>query len=105
MHTFTLANSIFDGPITNLHSILCILIEILSFAHGKGGKGLNDFKFSTFIGRFQSNGAASIAVKGLKNGREMGGSITPRLAFQHLPPNSATIAYAAEGALFIIAAY
>jgi len=30
-----------------------------------GKKGLNDFKFGTFIGRFQSKGAASIAVKGL----------------------------------------
>ena len=69
----------------------------------KGVKGLNDFKFSTFIG--PSDGAASIAVKGLKNGRELGGSMTPRLAFRHLPPNSARIAYATEGALFIIAAY
>ena len=105
MHTFTLANSIFDGPITNLHSILCILVEILSFSYAKGGKGLNDLKFSPFIGRFQSNGAASIAVKGLKNGRELGGSITPRLVFRHLPLNSARIAYATEEALFIIAAY
>ena len=71
----------------------------------KGVKGLNDFKFSTFIGHFQSDGAASIAVKGLKNGRELGGSMTPRLAFRHLPPNSATIAYATQGALFIMAAY
>ena len=29
------------------------------------GKGLNDFKFGTFIGYFPSDGAASIAVKGL----------------------------------------
>ena len=70
-----------------------------------GWGGLNDFKFNTFICRFQNNGAASIAVKGLKNGRELGGSMTPRLAFRHLPSNSATIAYATEGALFIIAAY
>ena len=31
---------------------------------GGGGGGLNDFKFSTFIGRFQSDGAA-------KHGSEM----------------------------------
>ena len=28
---------------------------------------LNDFKFGTFIGRFPSDGAASMAVKGLSN--------------------------------------
>ena len=28
-------------------------------------KKLNDFKFATFIGRFPSDGAASMAVKGL----------------------------------------
>ena len=66
MHTDTSANSIFDGPITNLLSTMCILIEILSCAHAKRGKGLNDFKFGTFIGRFQSDGAASMAVKWLK---------------------------------------
>ena len=27
-----------DGPITNLRSLLCILIEILSRARAKGGK-------------------------------------------------------------------
>ena len=31
---------------------------------GRGG-GINDFKFGTFIGRFKSDGAASVAVKGL----------------------------------------
>ena len=30
-----------------------------------GKKSLNDFKFGTFIGRFPSDSAASIAVKGL----------------------------------------
>ena len=50
----------------NLLSILCILIEVLSGVHEKGGGGgLNDFKFSTFIGRFPSDGAASMAVKEL----------------------------------------
>ena len=33
---------------------------------GGGGGGLNDFKFGTVIGRFPSDGAASMAVKGLK---------------------------------------
>ena len=30
-----------------------------------GGKSLNDFKFGTSVGRFSSEGAASMAVKGL----------------------------------------
>ena len=64
MHAYTPANSIFDGPITNLLLILCILIEIFSRAHALGGS-LNDFKFGTFIDNFQSDGAASKAVKGL----------------------------------------
>ena len=33
---------------------------------GRGGKSLNDFKFGTFIGRFPSDGAASMAEKGLR---------------------------------------
>ena len=32
---------------------------------GREKKSLNSFKFVTFIGRFQSDGAASMAVKGL----------------------------------------
>ena len=32
----------------------------------EGGRSLSDFKFSTFIDRFPSDGAASMAVKGLK---------------------------------------
>ena len=31
----------------------------------KGGKGLNDYKFVTFIGLFRSDGAASMTVNGL----------------------------------------
>ena len=31
----------------------------------QGGGGLNDFKLGIFIARFQSDGAASMAVKGL----------------------------------------
>ena len=65
MHTYKLANSIFDGPITTLLSILCILVEIFSPAHVKMGKSLNGFKFGTSIGRFLSDSAANMAVKGL----------------------------------------
>ena len=66
MDTYTPANSIFDGPITNLLSILCILVEVLSRAHVKSENWFNDFKFGTSVGHFSSNGAASTAVKGLK---------------------------------------
>ena len=62
VHTYTPANSIFDGPITNL-----LLNPKLLRTCAKGQKSPNDFfKFGTFIGRFQSEGAASMAVKGLK---------------------------------------
>ena len=47
--------------------MLCILVEVLSRAHVKRGKSLNDFKFGTSTGRFSSAGAASTAVKGLIN--------------------------------------
>ena len=66
MLAYTHADSRFDGPITKLLSVLHILIEILSRAHAEGGKGLNDFRFGTFIGSFQSDGVASMAMKGLK---------------------------------------
>ena len=65
MHTCMPTNSISDGPITNLLSILCVLTELLSGANATEKIGLNDFKFATFIGRFPSEGAASMAVKGL----------------------------------------
>ena len=42
-------------------------MEILSRAHAKGAKTLNSFKFGSAIGRFPSDGAASMAVKGLKH--------------------------------------
>ena len=67
-------NSIFDGPVTSLLSILCILLEVLSLAHAKvcvgGGSlhvggSLHDFKFSTFVGHFLSDTLASMTVKGL----------------------------------------
>ena len=44
MLTYTPANSIFDGSITNLLSVLSILIKVLLGAHAKRGKSLNDFK-------------------------------------------------------------
>ena len=70
MYAYMPADNIFDGPITNLLSILNILIEILSCTHAKRSKSFNVFlfcffKFGTFIGRFPSDGAACMAVKGL----------------------------------------
>ena len=65
MLTYTPANSIFDGPITTLLLVLCILIAVLSLAHMKGKKVLNDFKFGIFIDSFLSHDATSMAVKGL----------------------------------------
>ena len=38
VHTYTPPNSITDGPIANVLLVLCILLEILSRAHGKGAK-------------------------------------------------------------------
>ena len=63
MHTCMPANSIFDGPITNLLSILWILVEVLSRAHAKRGNSHNDFNSGTSIGHFSSIGAVSTAVK------------------------------------------
>ena len=66
MHTYTPAKSIlFDGTATNLLSILCILIEVLSCVHAKGEKGINDFKFGTCFGHFKSDSVASTPVNGL----------------------------------------
>ena len=65
MYAYTPANSMFGGPIRNLFSVLCILVEVLSRAHAKRVKSLKDFKFGTSVGRFSSGGAASMAVKGL----------------------------------------
>ena len=64
MRRYMPANIVFDGPITNLLSILCILLEVLSHAHAKLGGG-NNLKFGTFIVRFPRDHAASMAVKGL----------------------------------------
>ena len=56
MHTYTPANSIFDGPITNLLSTLCVLMEVLFHAPAKRGerekKSLNGFKFWRFYWSF-----------------------------------------------------
>ena len=65
MLAYTPANSIYDGPMTSLLSVLCTLMEVLSLAHAKGKKVLNDFKFGIFIGRFPNDDATSMAVKGL----------------------------------------
>ena len=66
MHTYTPPDGIFDGSVTNLLSILSILTEILQRAHAKAvKKSLNGFKFGIFIGRFPSDGAAGMTVKGL----------------------------------------
>ena len=43
------------------------MIEVLSRAHANGGKGFSDLRFGTSVGRFQSVGAASMAVKGLSS--------------------------------------
>ena len=63
MPTYTLPNGIFDGLISNLLSIQCILIEILSFANAKGKNGFNSFRVGTFSDGFKSDSAASVAVK------------------------------------------
>ena len=57
MHTYASSNSIFDGPVTNVLSVLCILIEILSRAHAKGQKSRNDFRRGAPFGRFPSDGS------------------------------------------------
>ena len=37
---YTPANSIFDGPITTLLSMLCILVDAVSCVHAKRGQSL-----------------------------------------------------------------
>ena len=56
MHTYTPANSVFDGPVTNLLLVLCVLVEILSRAHTKREKNHDDFQFGTVTDRFPSDG-------------------------------------------------
>ena len=51
-------------------------IEILSHVNAQEAhthtKSVNGFKFGTFIGCFPTDGAAILAVKGLKRGRNPG---------------------------------
>ena len=65
MHIDTPANSILDGPVTNLLSVLCILVEVLSRAQVTRGESLNLSNLA--VGSFLSDGAESTAVKGLKS--------------------------------------
>ena len=70
MHIYTPSNGIFDGLVTNLLSIIYIWIEILYCAHAKRQRkkkktSHNDFTFDTPICLFLSDGAASMAMKGL----------------------------------------
>ena len=67
-------DSIFDGPITNLLSVLSILIKVLFIYSCEGVKKLQLFKFNVFqiwhiydliIGNFPSDGMACMEVKGL----------------------------------------
>ena len=55
----------FNGPITSLFSILSILAELFLRARATGKKDPNDSKFGVFVSRFESDGLASMAVKGL----------------------------------------
>ena len=75
MHTYTPANSTFNGRRTNLLSILCTVIEVFSRGLANGEKSLNDFKFGTFIGRFPNAGGANMAVKGLSKERQLRDSL------------------------------
>ena len=52
VHTQTPPNSIFDGPVTNLLSMLCILTEILSCAHAKWAKKTEWFQIWHFYWSF-----------------------------------------------------
>ena len=65
MHTYTPAHNKFDGPVTNLLSILRVLVKVISRAQAQRRKSLDDFKVGTSIGRFPSGGEVSTAAKGL----------------------------------------
>ena len=61
------ANSILDGPVTILLSVLCILVKSFHVLRRRGGKAfMISFKFGTSIGCFSIDGAVSTAMKGLK---------------------------------------
>ena len=38
MHTYTPANSIFDGPETNLLLVLCVLLIVQELCESRGGR-------------------------------------------------------------------
>ena len=59
---------IFDGPVTNLLSVRCILIEILSRVHAKEEKGLNVFKLATFLGSFPIDCTVRVEKKIIQDG-------------------------------------
>ena len=67
VHTYTIPSSVFVHPITNLLSILCILIEVHSHAPAKGAKKPLWFEIWHFNGCFPSDGMARMAVKGLND--------------------------------------
>ena len=61
------SNDRFNFPLGRIkYIVIVILIEVLSRAHAKWGKSLNDFQFGIFTGRFPGDGAASMTMKGLK---------------------------------------
>ena len=62
MLTYLPADSLFDGHITSLLSVLRILIKVLSRVHAKRKESLHGFTLGTSVGRFPSDGAASMAV-------------------------------------------
>ena len=79
MHTYTPVNSISDGPVTTLLSVLCVLYcEVPSRVHAKTEKSLNDFKFGTSVGRFSSDGAGKHGSEGVKFVRTAAVNLTER---------------------------
>ena len=59
------ADSIFDGPTNKSTFNIEPFDRNLFTCSCEGGTSLNDFTFGTFIDPFPSDGAASMAVKGL----------------------------------------
>ena len=57
---------LFSGPVTNLLSMLCILMPIFLHGRAEKGKKSQDLTFHTFLViHFSSDGMASVAVKWL----------------------------------------
>ena len=67
VHTYTPPNSIADCPATNLLSIECIVWKSIYVLIRRGKTSLHGFQFVTFTGRFPTDQAASVAVKGLRS--------------------------------------